>query len=109
MPTLYAKNEKKSIKNQKNVIFYLTLRLKRDIIHSESEVKHMIYPSISLKAARVNAEFTQKEASEKLGISQATLQNYENGITFPTMDMVEKISKLYDFPKDYIFFGHRYA
>ena len=87
----------------------MTLRFKRDIIAIESEVSHMKYPSISLKAARVNAELTQKEAAQKLGINQATLQNYEKGITFPTMNMVDKISELYDFPKDYIFFGSKYA
>lgn len=69
----------------------------------------MKYPSITLKAARVNAALTQKEAAKKLGINQATLQNYENGITYPTMDMVERISQLYNFPKDYIFFGCKYA
>lgn len=69
----------------------------------------MDYPSISLKAARVNAELTQKEAAQKLGINQATLQNYEKGTTFPTMNMVDKISELYQFPKDYIFFGNKYA
>ena len=87
----------------------MTLRFKRDIIAIESEVSHMKYPSISLKAARVNAELTQKQAAQKLGISQVTLQNYEKGITFPTMNMVDKISELYDFPKDYIFFGSKYA
>lgn len=65
----------------------------------------MEYPQISLKAARVNANMTQAQASAKLGINKATLQNYETGTTSPTMDMVERISKLYDFPKDYIFFG----
>lgn len=66
----------------------------------------MKYPSISLKAARVNANFTQETAAIQLGISKATLQNYETGETSPTMEMVEKISVLYEFPKDYIFFGN---
>ena len=78
-------------------------------MYLESEVKRMMYPSISLKAARVNAGYTQKEAAKMLNISQATLQNYENSVTFPTMDMVEKISGLYKFPKDFIFFGKHYA
>ena len=63
------------------------------------------YPSISLRAARVNAGLTQKEAALKLGISKETLQNYEEGITAPTMQRVDEISELYHFPKDYIFFG----
>ena len=63
------------------------------------------YPSISLRAARVNAGLTQKEATLKLGISKETLQNYEKGITAPTMQRVDEISELYHYPKDYIFFG----
>lgn len=69
----------------------------------------MNYPLISLKAARINANLTQEEAAKMLCISKATLQNYESGETSPTMELVEKISKIYNFPKDYIFFGKRYA
>jgi transcriptional regulator with XRE-family HTH domain len=67
------------------------------------------YPSISLKAARVNAEFAQKEAAERLGISAATLQNYEKGNTVPDIIMTKKIERLYGYPADYIFFGRRNA
>lgn len=68
-----------------------------------------MYPRISLKAARVNAGLTQKQASKKLGISQTTLQSYESGATSPTMNMVNLMSELYNFPKDYIFFGTQSA
>lgn len=68
-------------------------------------MKNEKYPSISLKAARVNAGLTQAEAALSLGISKKTLQNYEEGVTFPTMQKVKEISVLYNFPKDYIFFG----
>lgn len=50
---------------------------------------------ISLRAARINAGFTQKEASAHLGISNKTLLNWEKGVTFPNMNMVSKICKLY--------------
>ena len=69
----------------------------------------MDYPQISLKAARVNANFTQEQAAKELGINKATLQNYETGATSPTMGMVNKMSELYRFPKDYIFFGRNSA
>lgn len=62
------------------------------------------YPVISLKAARVNAGLTQSEAATKLGISKKTIQNYEEGITAPTMQKANEIAALYSFPKDYIFF-----
>lgn len=66
-------------------------------------------PQISLKAARVNAELSQKEAAELLGISKATLQNYEAGNTTPDILMSRKIEEVYKFPIDYIFFGSNTA
>lgn len=66
-------------------------------------------PQISMVAARVNANMTQQEAAEKLGISKATLQNYEAGRTTPDWEMVHKIGDVYQFPHEYIFFGKKYA
>lgn len=66
-------------------------------------------PRISMAAARVNANLSQQEAAEKLGISRVTLQNYEAGKSVPNWDMVQKIGELYNFPVDYIFFGKHYA
>lgn len=69
----------------------------------------MPYPQISLEAARVNARLTQKEAAKSLGIDPSTLGKYERGKAVPKWDMVQKISALYKFPSDYIFFGERLA
>lgn len=66
-------------------------------------------PRISLKAARVNAGFSQQKAAKMLGISKATLQNYEAGNTVPDILMSRKIEEVYHFPADYIFFGTNYA
>ena len=44
--------------------------------------------SITLKAARSNKNMTQKELSERLGISEGTLRNYEKGITFPNAETI---------------------
>ena len=65
----------------------------------------MGYPIITLRAARVNAGLSLKEASRLIGISAATLRNYEVGKTSPTWENVERISRLYCVPPDYIFFG----
>lgn len=65
----------------------------------------MQYPQISLEAARVNAKLTQKEAAKHLNIDPTTLGKYERGRAVPKWDMVQKISKLYNFPYDFIFFG----
>lgn len=62
-------------------------------------------PRISLKAARVNADLSQKEAAKLLGVSTSTLQNYEAGSTMPDILMSRKIEEVYRFPVDFIFFG----
>ena len=62
-------------------------------------------PRISLKAARVNADLSQQEAAKRLGISKATLQNYEAGNTVPDILLSRKIEDVYGFPIDFIFLG----
>lgn len=50
---------------------------------------------LSLKALRINNNLTQLEASKQLGISESTLNNYENFKSFPDVPVIEKILKLY--------------
>lgn len=50
---------------------------------------------MSLKAARVNAELSLKEAAERLGISPATLSNYENGRAEPGAIVFQEMCILY--------------
>lgn len=58
----------------------------------------------SLKALRVNAELSQKEAAEKLEVSNATLCSWEQGKTFPSQEKIELICKIYDVTYDLIDF-----
>ena len=67
------------------------------------------YPKISLKAARVNANLSQKEAAERLGITPGTLRSYEEGETVPNWETVKSIEEIYRFPMDYIFFARKLA
>lgn len=60
---------------------------------------------ISLKAARVNARLSQREAAKMLGISNKTLCSWENGKTFPDQPMIEKICALYGVTYDMIDFA----
>lgn len=53
---------------------------------------------LTLKKARILAELKQAEVANALGVSEVTLSNWENGITFPTIDKVIKMSKLYNLP-----------
>lgn len=50
---------------------------------------------LSLKALRINNNLTQLEAAKKLGISEYTLNNYENYKSFPDVPVIEKILELY--------------
>ena len=61
------------------------------------------FPKITLAAARVNAGLSQQEAAKALGVSVATLQNYESGKTVPQWGTVQKIETVYNFPADFIF------
>lgn len=57
---------------------------------------------ITLEAARVNAGFNQKDAAKKLSINPATLGKYEAGTTYPNIDMINKMERLYGISKDNI-------
>ena len=50
---------------------------------------------MTLEAARRNVKLTQKEAAEKLDVSNATLCSWEKGITFPNAQQIDKICELY--------------
>lgn len=55
---------------------------------------------ISLRAARVNAGFTQKEVCKLLECSQATIQKWENGSSKPKRLFLNALSELYSIPVD---------
>ena len=60
-------------------------------------------PRISLEAVRVNAKMTQKEWAEMLGVSNATVVNWEKGKTEPSLSQLRTMSKLSGIPMDFIF------
>lgn len=60
--------------------------------------------AITLKAARVNAGFTQNEAAKMLKISKTTLASYEMYRTIPSIEMAQKIAALYGLEVDDIIF-----
>lgn len=58
---------------------------------------------ITLRAARVNADLNIEESAQMLGISKATLRNYEIATQFlPTKEIVERMSTLYNIPEEFI-------
>jgi transcriptional regulator with XRE-family HTH domain len=58
-----------------------------------------------MRAARVNAGYTQKEASVIFGINIDTLLKYEKDNSKIGRDMIVKMQDLYKIDADYIFFG----
>ena len=59
---------------------------------------------LSIRAARVNVGLSQKEAADRLGVSNKTLGNWEKGITFPPADKILAICELYGVPYDQLNF-----
>ena len=59
---------------------------------------------ITLKAARINAGLSQKEAAKKLGISNKTLCNWESGSSFPNVKRTAALCELYGVSYDNIIF-----
>ena len=55
-----------------------------------------------IKKLRKSFSLSQKEAAEKLGVSQAQLSHYENGIRECSLDFVVALSKLYGVSCDYL-------
>ena len=60
---------------------------------------------ISLRAARVNVNLTQKEVAEKTGVHQQTIAKYEKDNTKIPMDLLRQLSELYKVKLDHIFLG----
>ena len=60
--------------------------------------------AITLKAARVNAGFTQKEAAKSLNISKGALASYEMYRTIPDVEKAKRIAALYGMGVDDIIF-----
>ena len=58
-----------------------------------------------LCACRVQAGYKQKEVSELIGISEATIIKWEAGNTVPNMDNAQKLSELYRIPLAYMDFS----
>jgi transcriptional regulator with XRE-family HTH domain len=57
---------------------------------------------ISLKAARINADLTQKEAASLLGVTPLTIVNWESGQHKPRERKQDRIAEVYQCPKEFI-------
>lgn len=58
---------------------------------------------ISIAAARVNSGLNQRQFANEIGVSLATITNWEKGKTEPDSSQLRKISQISGIPMDYIF------
>lgn len=59
---------------------------------------------ISMPAARVNADMSQQEMADALGIDRTTYLKYEKGDSVMRMDLAYKFSELVHIPMEHINF-----
>ena len=57
---------------------------------------------ISLRAARINAELTQKQVAKLMGRTKQTIVNWESGKTEISFGDVLRLCQVYDVPVEYI-------
>lgn len=50
---------------------------------------------LTLKAARVNAGYTQEEAGKRIGVSKDVISNWERGISYPDVIELRRIEDVY--------------
>ena len=59
--------------------------------------------NVRLRQVRMNKGITQKELAEKLSIALRTYQCYEQGVRFPSLELLIKIGDYLDVSIDYLF------
>ena len=63
---------------------------------------------MTLRAIRTNYNLSAKEVANKLNIHQHTLLKYEHDSSKIPMDLLDKLARLYNVEKDFIFLGKKY-
>ena len=58
-----------------------------------------------LKELRKNSALTQKQIADVIGIDRSTYSYYENGKASPSLEVLVKISKVFNVTLDYIIYG----
>lgn len=83
----------------------MTLRFNRNIMNLGGE--RMIPEKTRLPLAewrKRKLKISQQEAAKLLGVSKDTLSNYERGVSFPDVPIINNIEKIYGIKYDQIIF-----
>ena len=59
---------------------------------------------ITLKAARMNKQLTQRDAAAKIGVTRDTIGNWERGKSFPDAMQIKRIEEVYNVRYDDLIF-----
>ena len=59
----------------------------------------------SFKTVRTHRGLTLDEAAKHIGISAATLSNYENGVTSPNLETILKMASVYKWCPTMMYFS----
>jgi len=65
------------------------------------------YPNLTPAAARVNANMTQEEAANKIGVTKVTIIKWEKGEGSPNIEKAQALADVYRWPLQFIIFGKR--
>ena len=52
----------------------------------------------NLKSIRKQAKIKQKVVAEMLGVTAATVRNWETGFSMPKLNQIAQMAKIYDVP-----------
>lgn len=58
---------------------------------------------ISLRAARINAGYTQEAAAAEIGVAKCTLHSWETGKSAPSVNTFRALCEMYHTPAELIF------
>lgn len=56
----------------------------------------------NLKKLRVSHSLTQKELGDKVGLSKAVVSKYENGLGYPTFEVLIRLASYFNVTTDYL-------
>lgn len=54
----------------------------------------------NIRGLRAKYRMTQKSVASSIGVSEATIANYENGVTVPDLETAWKLADLFDVTVD---------
>ena len=61
--------------------------------------------ALTLRAARINKGLSRQEAAKLLGVGVSTIGNYERGVSYPDVPVIQKMEQVYGVPYEEMTFG----